>query len=223
MTDADWVAERAGFIARVCAGSVPAAPSRDSLRLLAEMPLEEFLALYQGAPGATFGTARARRALDAQTVISTGHVAIIAIDGNSQRLVVEACRPSLQPPKTYEAWLERFRKPFCVWQGRLRTEHGGLAAVAADTARKWVECRYSGAPFSLWNFDLDDPSAFYCAKLVWMAIYRASGGTVGLDGSTDPKRSFLQWCTPRSLMGSPELTKVFDPMSYGVSGSFREV
>jgi hypothetical protein len=218
-TDDDWGAELGALMARL--NTAPGAADRLNARSIMGMPLEEFLARYQGSPVVQSLEGQARRALDSQTMISTGHVAIITVDKTTEeRLVVEACRPALGLPKRYEEWRCRFRKPFYVWQGRLTGDYAGLAGTVADLARQWAAHELRGRPFSLWNFDLDDPSEFYCAKFVWRVVYHASNRTLGLDGRADPRRRFLDWCTPWSLMSSPHIAAIFDPTGYGITGGF---
>jgi cell wall-associated NlpC family hydrolase len=131
--------------------------------------------------------------------IYSGHVGMIFMeDGNPW--VVEAVHDKVRTIR-YKDWLEE-RPDADVWHARLKDISAPQRAqIAAEALRQ------NGKPYSLFNRNLDDDQAFYCSKLIWFAAFRAL--KLALDDDSDPNR--LGWYTPKELLGSPYLDRLFTP------------
>jgi hypothetical protein len=70
--------------------------------------------------------------------------------------------------------------------------------------------KYIGRPYDFWNLDLADTSAFYCSKLVWLAIRYGLG--FDIDGDSNPKRAF--WFSPKQLINEPGIELIVNPEPY---------
>ncbi len=157
---------------------------------LARMTFQKFRELYVGQP------VRVRMPYQDWRIYS-GHAAIIARLGTEDDpYLVEAVRPYVRKTP-YAQWLKYWHSDPLIWHGHLKLD-GNLVKRVVEQA---LDQENRKAPFELWNFDLSDRSGFYCSKLVWWAVWQASGGIVKLDGK-DPKRDWFDWYTPLQLMQS---------------------
>lgn len=126
-----------------------------------------------------------------------GHVAILEVDPASKiPYVIEAvygqtleCKSCVQRV-SYERWLSA-RGNVLVWHGRLKGV--GAAQRAQVAALAGVE---QGKPYRFFNWNLMDTSGFYCSKLVWYAVMKATG--IALDDNPDPRRPI--WFSPLQAM-----------------------
>ncbi|MBC5782619.1 hypothetical protein H8N03_06655 [Ramlibacter sp. USB13] len=128
-----------------------------------------------------------------------GHVAFVEVDAATKTpYVVEAvygknlaCESCVQRVR-YADWLKA-RGDILVWHGRLKNldaaQRGAVLAYAKSQQNK---------PYRFFNFDLADDSGFYCSKLVWQSVKKATG--VAIDGNDNPKRAI--WFSPLQLMKS---------------------
>jgi cell wall-associated NlpC family hydrolase len=131
--------------------------------------------------------------------IYSGHVGMIFMeDGNPW--VVEAVLDKVRTIR-YKDWLEE-RPDADVWHARLKNVSAPRRAEVAAEALK-----ENGKPYSLFNRNLDDDQAFYCSKLIWLAAFRAL--KLALDDDPDPNRP--GWYTPKELLASPHLDRLFTP------------
>jgi acylphosphatase len=128
-----------------------------------------------------------------------GHVAIIEVDAATKiPYVIEAvfgpsltCKSCVQRV-TYADWLKA-RGDILVWHGRVRNVDAGKRAAIATEAKQQLN-----KPYRFFNFDLLDDSGFYCSKLLWYSVLKATG--IALDGNPDSRR-FI-WFSPLQAMQS---------------------
>lgn len=139
------------------------------------------------------------------SAFSVGHVAIIT-ETKRDPVVVEALWGKVNKVHTiqYSEWIKG-RADEVVWQGRLIGFNSDQRISFAKEALV-----YEGRPYDFWNFDLNDPSGFYCSKLAWLSAFRALH--VALDGNNEPRRSI--WFSPKQLMNSDRVVLINDPVSY---------
>lgn len=128
-----------------------------------------------------------------------GHVGIIEVDPSDRTpYVIEAVYGNALACKScvervlYDEWLKA-RGNVLVWHGRLTgldvATRGGIAMIAKQQLDR---------PYQFFNFDLMDDTGFYCSKLVWFSVFRASG--IALDNDSNPRR--LKWFSPLQAMNS---------------------
>lgn len=143
-----------------------------------------------------------------------GHVAIIEIDSDGKRWVIEA---TPKGETRYEALYSRFpdgvvRTPYDewanihekynVWHGRVKGRPATQRSAIAASAKT-----YLGRDYWFWSFNLGEENAFYCSKLVWVSVWKALG--LSLDGSTNLNRHF--WVSPKQLINAPDIEVLFSP------------
>jgi len=117
---------------------------------------------------------------------------------------VEAVPPRVTAV-TYDAWLSK-RSGEMVWRGRLRDQDSlKRARIAAEAATQ------KDKPYSFWNFDLRDESGFYCSKLAWLSIVKATG----VPPDDNPEGTRWTWYSPKQLMMSRQIGMLFSPEPYG--------
>lgn len=199
-----WTAERDRFLSSKRART--SGLSEKQLQELRTMDFREFHGRYAadqkaGVPG-VFGSGGG---------IYVGHVAILDVDADGQAWVIEALLATGVIRQPYAKWLAG-RPGEVVWHGRLRDLGADARAKIADEARKHL-----GKPYDFWNFDLSDDSAFYCSKLVWLAIMRSQGFAV--DGDPDPRRGV--WFSPKQLMYCKPVARLHDPSPYAMQKEQR--
>jgi hypothetical protein len=198
--DADgriWEREKAEFLARSERGASQL--TNDELRELRSLDYREFVARYHGnqkpgEPGVYSGGGG----------LYVGHVGIIDMAASGEPFVVEALWDRGVERRSYPDWIAG-RPGEAVWLGRLRDRSPNERASVAREAVKHV-----GRPYDFWNFDLNDDAAFYCSKLVWLAIFRSL--RVPVDGNANPRRAF--WFSPKQLLYSPVVARLHDPGPY---------
>jgi hypothetical protein len=195
-----WQAERDQFISEVATKAPYFTPQ--AVERLRNMTYREFYAEYAGAqkpetPGVySIGGG-----------LYVGHVAIIEIDQNGKRWVIEALLDQGVIRHSYADWIAG-RPEEMVWLGRVKKISSSNRAKIAIEAKKYI-----GRPYDFWNFDLNDERGFYCSKLAWMCMFRALG--LVIDGNPDPKRFF--WFSPKQLLYVNRVARLFDPGPYGIS------
>jgi hypothetical protein len=192
-----WLREKREFIARARQGGTYF--SSEQLDALERMPFREFYARYAGdqRPGIP-------GAYSSGSGVYVGHVGIILVDSERVSWVIEALLDKGVVKSRYTDWIKS-RPGEIVWLGRVRnldTEQRTLIATESE--------KYINGPYNFWNFDLDDPSGFYCSKLVWLSIWRRLH--FAIDGDSNPKRIF--WFSPKQLLYSKAIVRLHDPGPY---------
>ena len=138
-------------------------------------------------------------------VLGVGHVAIVRrIDGKPP-IIVEAKWGKGVREIPYEEWKAE-RKGQIFWHGRLKNIDPKLRSDVAEEAYREV-----GKPYMFWNFDLADDSGFYCSKLAWLMIRRATNIVV----DDKPNTVRLLWFSPKQLLKSPHIEILQNPGYYG--------
>lgn len=192
-----WKAEREAFLNRLA--KEPGYFSLSDIEQIKRLTFREFYARYAGdqEPGVPglYG-------MDAG--IYVGHVGIVEVEAGGEIWVIEALWGKGVVRWLYRDWLAA-RVGEIVWHGRVRQ------IGKEDRAKIVIECRKQvGKPYDFWNFALDDDSAFYCSKLVWLAVSRALGFPI--DGNSNGKRVF--WFSPKQLLYAKTITRLHDPGPY---------
>lgn len=138
--------------------------------------------------------------------IGVGHVAIIqSID--KQLYVLEAASPELGLLRTpLDDWLARMGQSTKFWLGRLNgfsdDEIQSIVSIAASQVRLQK-------PYGFFNFDLDDSSSFYCSKLIWYSVHKATGKRID-DGISYA----LPWYSPKQMLESRLIKIILSPDDY---------
>jgi hypothetical protein len=163
---------------------------------VASLSYDQFVRRYLAGEDPTRPTTVA----PAGTVVYVGHVAMIDMR-NGQPVVIEAMIGQGVREISYPDWLkERSRE--LIWHGRLT---GRNPQAIPDFARRQV-----GKPYDFWNFNLADDSRFYCSKLAWYCVSKATG--LFLDDDSNSARSF--WFSPKQAMNSPHICLLNSPGDY---------
>jgi uncharacterized protein YycO len=171
-------------------------PSAQALAIeLRNMSFEQFHTRYvNGArPGENlpFGSGQ----------LGTGHVALLEIDDAGHQYVIEAMPARGVQRITYADW-HLGRTCETIWHGRLdRLPANECSRIVSEAVQ------HVGRPYDFWNLKLDDASAFYCSKLVWLAVRNATG--VALDGDPDTGPRF--WVSPKRLLLASSVVKLHNP------------
>jgi permuted papain-like amidase YaeF/Yiix C92 family enzyme len=139
-------------------------------------------------------------------VLGIGHVAIVRKIAGKPLTIVEAMWGIGVREISYDAWKAE-RKGQMFWYGRLKDADPKLRADIAEQAIREV-----GKPYSFWNFDLADEAGFYCSKLAWLMIRKATG--IVVDDKPNPVRGL--WFSPKQLLKSPHLEILQNPGNYGL-------
>jgi len=180
---------------------------------LRSMRYEEFERYY--FEGAT--ESAVTRGIDIGGVkVSAGHVGIIEIAPDGAPYVIEAVPTGslailgggTVQRSPYPDWLAR-RPDNQFWHGRLRGVDGAIRVRISEEA-----ARHLGKPYDIFNFDLDDDTAFYCSKLAWMSVWRAAA--IAVDDDPNPKRGgrFPPWFSPKQLLHAPRILVLSKPADY---------
>lgn len=197
-----WEGERDDYV-KARKSDPTLTPEEDAqLDLLDKMEFARFLAMYQAdevpdVPG-LYATGGGRG-------LYVGHVGIIELDNQGVPWVIEALWKKGVVRHTYASWLAG-RPNELVWHGRINGLLDAQGNAIAAEAKKHV-----GKPYKFWNFDLGNDSGFYCSKLAWLSIYRATG--IAIDGKPKMKRGF--WFSPKQLLYVERMNRLHDPGNYG--------
>ena len=194
-----WEKEKERYLASLRAKSELSPIERKRYDILERMTYLDFAKSYFAPlPSAIF------RSRDFAT-ISVGHVGIIQIE-NNHPVVIEAMMGRGVQKVAYERWINE-RPGQLFWMSRLKNLSPEIRAEVAATAE-----RYLGKPYNFWNFDLNDDSCFYCSKLAWLAITKAT--KVAPDDNSKGNR--LLWYSPKQLLCSPHLQSIVSSGNYAV-------
>ena len=200
---AKWEKEKDTYL-RKHGSRAPSRGSRAAARL-SEMSFEDFHSLFtEDLPASTqrpysYGS------------IGFGHAAIVEKDSQGKLWVIEAM------PKSYKFLLGAtsngvIRVPYENWKNARANQkiwHGRIAEIGlSQRANIAKQARaFEGQPYDFWNFDLEDPSGFYCTKLCWLSILK--GVHIAIDGVRDSDRDF--WFTPKQLLKLDRIRKLHSP------------
>jgi uncharacterized protein YycO len=196
---AEWNRERDAYLAALHAKSETTDDEKARYRAISQLDYSSFKVMYlaDSDPNqvTNFGA----------SVVYVGHVGIVDIvDG--KRWVYEALMGTGVRKILYSDWLID-RKGELVWLGRVKDASAAQRAKIATTALQYID-----KPYRFFNFDLTDPSGFYCSKLAWLSITVATG--LAPDDNPNPRR--LLWYSPKRLMRSPHITMVYSPGNYAI-------
>jgi cell wall-associated NlpC family hydrolase len=185
---------------------------------LKSMSYEEFETRYFAGPAETAGKAAKSRSVNigGQTIY-VGHVGIVEIDAQGIPYVVEAAASVglrgavIRTP--YADWLKN-NSGMRVWHGRVRDLRAGVRKRIVTEAMKQL-----GKPYEFFNFDLNDDSGFYCSKLAWMSVWRATSSRwvaapIAVDDDPNPRRPFFSWFSPKQLVNAKRVTLLHKPGEY---------
>jgi cell wall-associated NlpC family hydrolase len=185
---------------------------------LKSMSYEDFETLYFAGPVKSAGTGAQARGIDvAGQTIFVGHVGIIDVDGQGLPYVVEAAPlvglKGAVVRSSYVDWLKS-HSGMQVWHGRVRELRAGVRKRIAKEAMNQL-----GKPYEFFNFDLNDDRGFYCSKLAWMSVWRATSSgwratPIALDDDPNPRRLFFGWFTPKQLVNAKRVTVLHKPGPY---------
>ena len=192
-----WEKEKERYLATLRAKSTLSATERARYNELRSMTYPDFVKRYF-AP-----LPRARLEARGFASISVGHVGIIQIE-NGRASVIEAMMGSGVQKVTYEKWIAD-RRGQLFWLSRLNNTSPDIRAAVAATAE-----RYLGSTVNFWDFDLRDDSCFYCSKLAWLAITKAT--SLPPDGNPNGDRVF--WYSPKQLLCSRNLQSIVSSGNY---------
>ena len=147
-----------------------------------------------------------------------GHVALIEVDASGAAWVIEAMPKAVHRYESlysrfkngvirtaYADWIEQ-HKAYNIWQGRLKNMDQAQRARIVAEAKPFL-----GKDYWFWSFNLNDESAFYCSKLVWVSVWKAM--KVALDGDQSFARRF--WVTPKQLVYATSIELLHNPGAYG--------
>jgi len=149
--------------------------------------------------------------------IYVGHVGIIEIDTRGVPYVVEAAAlvglKGSVIRSSYADWL-KVHSGMQVWHGRVRDLRASVRKRIVAEAMKQL-----GKPYEFFNFDLNDDRGFYCSKLAWMSVWRATSGgyraaPLAVDDDPDPRRPFFSWFSPKQLVNAKRVMLLHKPGEY---------
>lgn len=194
----EWEQEKQRFLARVKNDPQASDYDRALAARLETLSFEKFHERYVGDGGEGELTAQG-------WVPYVGHVAMLYFK-DDRPWVVEAI-PGQVRTTSYENWI-RERGHEYVWHGRVRglTDDQRLNMIVQAL-------QHDHKPYEFWNFDLSDEGGFYCSKLMWHAVFRASG--VALDDDPEPRRFF--WYSPKQMFRSRHIQVLSSPGDYGTA------
>jgi hypothetical protein len=194
---AQWEKEKERYLATLRAKSTLSPTERARYNELQPMTYPDFVKRYFSP------LPRARLEARGFASISVGHVGIIQIE-NGRASVVEAMTGNGVQKVPYEKWIAD-RPGQLFWLSRLKNTSPDIRARVASTAES-----YLGRPYNFWDFDLRDDSCFYCSKLAWLAIIKAT--SIPPDGNSNGDRVF--WYSPKQLLCSPNLQSIVSSGNY---------
>lgn len=214
LTEDEWTAQKFEFIreARLSPSSDPIERAYQ-LQIAASVEATTYTKFFNDYAGGvrpedfqTYGAGR---------LLYVGHVGIIEVDEAERKpYVIEAVYgktlngTSLVQRVAYDQWLSA-RGEILVWHSRLRDLDSDKRAAVAKVARGQI-----GKPYKFFNFNLLDDGGFYCSKLVWFSVMKATG--VALDGNVEPRR--LIWFSPLQALSQRETL-----VTMSSAGSYRNV
>lgn len=191
-----WHRERDAFIAQLMANAPLSSEDFSLVDRLSQMRFDDFELQYvANLPAGLYVP------LDRNAVFGVGHVAIVDVDAEGNRWVIEANKEiGAVVVKPYADW-EAGRGNDAIWHGRVS---GLPASVTNDVAK--IARGFEGRRYWFFGFNLDDDSSFYCSKLVWICYWRGAG--LALDESKELNRRW--WVSPKQIMESC-LVKIQEP------------
>ncbi len=195
---AEWEREKQAFLSRVQQDPKASDYDRALAARLEGLSFEQFHDRYVGDGGEGELTARG-------WIPYIGHVGMVFFK-DEKPWVVEAV-PGKVRTLPYEDWLKK-RFHGYVWHGRVRelTDEQRLRMVVEAIQQE-------SKPYAFFNFHLADDGGFYCSKLMWYALFRASG--VALDDDPEPRRFF--WYSPKQIFKSRHIQVLYSPGDYGTA------
>lgn len=196
----EWEREKQQFLSRVKTDPKTSDYEQALASRLEGISFETFHERYVGDRG--------EGELSAQGWIPyVGHVAMVFFKDGAP-WVVEAV-PGKVRTIAYEEWLSTRGHEY-VWHGRIR----GL--TAEQRVHMIAEAiRHESKPYDFWNFHLADEGGFYCSKLMWFALFRASG--IAMDDDPEPRRFF--WYSPKQMFKSQHIQILYSPGDYGTASA----
>lgn len=193
-----WENDRKAELSRLEGLSAPSPEEKQRYELLSRMTYQDFLTQY--LTDYPTGTVMPYGALG---LVATGHVAIVDVrDGGVW--VIEAMLKDGVREITYEHWLAE-RPGEIVWQGRLKNATEEQRELVATVAKNEL-----GKPYIFFNFNLADESGFYCSKLAWFSVWKATGQA--LDNNPRTKR--VLWFSPKQMLHAELIEILFNPKPY---------
>jgi hypothetical protein len=192
-----WEKEKEEYLATLHAKSDLSPVERKRYKALQQMTYPDFVKRYF-AP-------LPQETLEARgfASISVGHVGIIQIE-NGRASVIEATMAKGVRKVPYEKWIAD-QPDQLFWLSRLNNTSPDIRAAVAAIAESYLR-----RPYDFWNFDLRDDSCFYCSKLAWLAITKAT--SIPPDGKPNGDRVF--WYSPKQLLCSRNLQSIVSSGNY---------
>lgn len=192
-----WNTDRRAELSRLETLVSPTVEENERYRLLSGMNYQAFqtqyLTSYPAGAILSYGTIGA---------VATGHVAIVDVRETTP-WIIEAMLTGVREI-TYKDWLEG-RPGELVWHGRLKGASDAQRNAIAATARAKL-----ATPYRFFNFDLADDTGFYCSKLAWFSVWKATGRA--LDDNLATHRAL--WFSPKQMLHSKQLEVLFSPGPY---------
>lgn len=202
----DWVPYSSDNEAAEFESSLDVALKRD-MKLLEEMPhledmtYEEFYASYFfGDP--IYGEI----GYSSQQSFGVGHVAIVRIVDDQFRVLEASGYKFGLRDISLQDWLASQDVGTQFWIGHFQQFEDAEINKILEIISSEISANKS---YDFWSFDLEDPAAFYCSKLIWYAVYKATGRR--LDGGIARP---LPWFSPKQLLASSYISVVASPGDY---------
>lgn len=194
---AEWEKEKNAYMAKLRKSSRITPDDQARINALAALDYKKFKSVY-------LGDADPNTTVDySGGFFYVGHVGIVDIERGIP-FVIEALAGQGVRRVSYADWLSE-RAGQLVWQARLEGISKERRSAVATTA-----ATYLGRPYDFWNFDLADDSGFYCSKLAWLSILKATGSAP----DDDPKPQRTLWYSPKRLLRSTHLKILNNPGDY---------
>lgn len=130
-----------------------------------------------------------------------GHIAMILKEDDGTFSVVEALGSTPNPGDNrhdevistpYETWIKVLKENGYIFY------HGRILDLSAEGRHQSAQASKSflGQPYYFFNLNLDDESNFYCSKLIWLSVFKATGKAI--DSIENPERWI--WLSPKQIM-----------------------
>lgn len=147
------------------------------------------------------------------SAVGVGHVAIVQVI-NGEPHIIEAANPRLGVVRSpLVEWLNSLPNNTQFWIGHFKTSPKDKYYLPAqkidEVIRVAEEQVIENKPYDFFNFDLEDGTTFYCSKLVWYSVFRATGKKLD-DGITHA----LPWYSPKQLLSSQYINIIANPDTY---------